>query len=102
MQRGDAVGGRSHHQLRAKAETGGPEDAEYLGKKVALGGHFAVIKGMSDVEKAHSVMQNFDGSFASLMAGISQSIELYEEAIDPSSGEFLMHLVGVSEDIFAF
>ena len=41
----------------AKADTGDPQDATYLANKVLVGGHFAVTRGMSDVEDAISVMQ---------------------------------------------
>ncbi|MGJ8604577.1 MAG: DUF4214 domain-containing protein [Marivita sp.] len=85
----------------AKAETGGAADAAYLANKVLLGGHFAITRGMSDGTDANMVMQGFDGSVASLQAGIAQSDALYADILDGTSDGFLMQLVGVTNDPFA-
>lgn len=84
----------------AKAETGDPADAEYLANKVLLGGHFAVTRGMSDVDHAGMVMRGFDGSEGSLAAGIARADALYADA-QAVDGGLLMQLVGVSDDLFA-
>jgi len=86
----------------AKAETGGAADAAYLANKVLLGGHFAVTRGMSDVEEARMVMAEFDGSDISLFQGLAQSEACYEEALSATDGEFLIQLVGMGEDAFMF
>ena len=85
----------------AKAETGGAADAAYLANKVLLGGHFAVTRGMSDIEMANAIMQGFDGSDASLQAGLNQSDAVYSDILDGTSDGFLMQLVGVADDLFA-
>ncbi|SHH94665.1 DUF4214 domain-containing protein [Marivita hallyeonensis] len=84
----------------AKAETGSAADAEYLANKVMLGGHFAVMRGMSDVEDARAVMHGFDGTDASLDAGIAQSDMVYQSILDGSESGFLMQVVGISPDVF--
>jgi hypothetical protein len=86
----------------AKSETGGPGDAEYLANKVTLGGHFAVTRGMSDVEDARNVMQGFDGSIASLQARIEESDTFYETALSSDNGGFLMQLLGINDAPFVF
>ena len=84
----------------AKAETGGAGDAEYLANKVMLGGHFAITRGMSDVEDAQAVMLSFDGSDDSLEDGIAQSDALYNAAMSSDTGGFIMQLVGVGDTPF--
>ena len=86
----------------AKAASGGPGDAEYLANKVTLGGHFAVTRGMSDVEDARDVMQGFDGSIASLQAGIAESDAFYDATLSSDEGGFLMQLVGIGDTPFAY
>ncbi len=84
----------------AKAESGGAGDAEYLANKVMLGGHFAVTRGMSDLSDARDVMQGFDGSTASLRAGIAQSDVYYDAVLNGDDGGFLMQLVGLGDTPF--
>jgi NAD(P)-dependent dehydrogenase (short-subunit alcohol dehydrogenase family) len=86
----------------AKAETGSPADAAYLANKVLLGGHFAVTRGMSDVDEARMVMADFDGSQISLAVGLARSDAFYEEALSSTDGDFLIELVGLAEDAFLF
>jgi hypothetical protein len=86
----------------AKAETGGAADAAYLSNKVLLGGHFAVTRGMSDVDEARMVMAQFDGSEDSLFEGLAQSDAYYQDALAGTGGDFLIQLVGMGEDVFMF
>ncbi len=86
----------------AKAETGSPADAAYLANKVLLGGHFAVTRGMSDVDEARMVMADFDGSQISLAVGLARSDAFYEDALSSTDGDFLIELVGLAEDAFLF
>ncbi|MBM2320142.1 MULTISPECIES: DUF4214 domain-containing protein [Marivita] len=85
----------------AKAATGSAADAAYLENKVALGSHFAITRGMSDVEEASMVMSEFDGSQISLEEGLARSDDFYEEALSATDGDFLIQLVGVSDAPFA-
>lgn len=85
----------------AKADTGGPADAAYLANKVLLGGHFAITRGMSDVADANMIMAGFDGSDASLQAGIAQSDGIHADILDGSEDGFLLQLVGITDDPFA-
>lgn len=84
----------------AKSATGDPADAAYLANKALLGGHFAVTRGMSDVDDARAVMQAFDGSADSLTDGLEQADAFYADAMDAENGAFLMQLVGVGADPF--
>ena len=84
----------------AKAATGDPADAAYLASKVALGGHFSVTLGMSDLQNANSVMQGFDGSAPSLAAGMAQSDAFYADIMDGRDDGFLMQIVGMSDTPF--
>jgi hypothetical protein len=86
----------------AKAETGSPADAAYLANKVLLGGHFAVARGMSDVDEARMVMAQFDGSEASLAEGLAQSEAFYADALSAVDGDFLIQLVGFGGDTALF
>jgi hypothetical protein len=84
----------------AKAVSGDPADAAYLANKVLLGGHFAITRGMSDIDDAQMVMLAFDGTTNSLAAGIAQTDAIYEDALAPENGGFLMQLVGIYDDPF--
>ena len=86
----------------AKAETGGPADAAYLANKVLLGGHFAVTRGMSDVDEARMVMAQFDGSEVSLAEGLAQSDAFYGDALAGMGGDFLIQLVGFATESAVF
>ena len=85
----------------AKAATGSAADAAYLENKVALGSHFAITRGMSDVEEARMVMSEFDGSQISLEEGLARSDAFYEEALSATDGDFLIQLVGFADAPFA-
>ncbi|WP_292294584.1 DUF4214 domain-containing protein [Marivita sp.] len=85
----------------AKAPTGGAGDRAYLGDKTDIGVYFSAIKGLSEFEDTVSVMGLYDGSSASVNAAVSATDQIYAEALDPNSGEFLMPLVGVIDDPFA-
>ncbi len=85
----------------AKAATGSAADAAYLENKVALGSHFAITRGMSDVEEARMVMSEFDGSQISLEEGLARSDAFYEEALSATNGDFLIQLVGFADAPFA-
>lgn len=74
-------------------------DAEYLADKTDLGIYFSVVLGMSDVDDARDTMALFDGSDPSITASRAAMDEDYAEALDPTSGEFLMQLVGVFDDL---
>src|SRR6056297_3462523 len=84
----------------AKADTGGHADAAYLANKVLLGGHFAVTRGMSDIEMANVIMQGFDGSDDSLQAGLTQSDAIHSDILDGTTDGLLMQLVGIADDLF--
>ena len=75
-------------------------DQIYLANKADLGAYFAVIKGMSDIEDAKDAMAVFDGSPTSLTATVAAIDNHYADAIDPTSGDFLMPLIGVIADPF--
>jgi len=79
----------------------GSPDRSYLDAKVDIGTYFAVIRGMSDVEDAVLAMQLFDGTEVSIMEAAAAIDDIYTEALDPNTGEFLMPLVGVLDDPFA-
>ncbi|MEI4263448.1 DUF4214 domain-containing protein [Roseovarius sp. D0-M9] len=82
-------------------KTGSP-DRSYLDTKVDLGACFAVHKGMSDTGKAAAALALFDGTQAGTDAAVSAIQGYHANAIDSASGEFLMPLVGVLDDVFAF
>ncbi|SHI06763.1 DUF4214 domain-containing protein [Marivita hallyeonensis] len=74
-------------------------DADYLEKKTDLGIYFSVVLGMSDVDDAQDTMALYDGTDPSITAARAAMDEDYTEALDPASGEFLMQLVGVFDQI---
>jgi serralysin len=55
---------------------------------------------MSDVDNAIAVMSEFDGSGSSLAAAVATIDNFYAEALDPTSGAFLMPVVGVLDNPF--
>lgn len=77
-------------------------DQAYLEDKADIGAYFAVIKGMSEVGDASTAMQLFDGSEDSLLAAKNAIDAFHVAATGPTDGEFLMPLVGVIDDPFAF
>ena len=76
-------------------------DRAYLANKTDIGAYFAVHKGMSDVDNASAAMAIFDGSQASINAAVAQIDSFHDAALNPTSGEFLMPIVGVLDDPFA-
>jgi len=78
----------------------GTPDEGYLDTKVDIGAYFAVHKGMSDVDNASAAMALFDGTDAGIDAAVAAIDGYYAEALDPSTGEFLMQVVGVLDDPF--
>ncbi|WP_420588025.1 hypothetical protein [Marivita sp.] len=85
----------------AKAPTGGAEDREFLANKTDIGIYFSAIKGLSGYDDTIAVMNLFDGTDESVDAAVTAVDSIYEEALDPDTGEFLMPLVGVVDDPFA-
>ena len=77
-------------------------DQAYLEDKADIGAYFAVIKGMSEVGNASTAMQLFDGSEDSLLAAKNAIDAFHIAATGPTDGAFLMPLVGVIDDPFAF
>ena len=77
-------------------------DQAYLEDKADIGAYFAVIKGMSEVGNGSTAMQLFDGSEDSLLAAKNAIDAFHIAATGPTDGEFLMPLVGVIDDPFAF
>lgn len=79
----------------------GSPDRSYLDTKVDIGAHFAVHKGMSDVQDASQVMALFDGSQGSIMNAVNAIDDHHIDALSADNGDFLMPLVGILEDAFA-
>jgi hypothetical protein len=79
----------------ARATTGSPIDAQYLANKEAVGFHFAIDKGLNDVNWAHQVMQNVNASAASVTAAnqMTDNFAVQAATTDP---HLLMSLVGVA------
>jgi hypothetical protein len=75
-------------------------DQAYLATKSDLGAYFAVIKGMSDISDATAAMALYDGSTAGRDAALIAMDGHYADALDPTTGDFLMPLVGVIDDPF--
>ncbi|WP_416882987.1 DUF4214 domain-containing protein [Marivita sp.] len=76
-------------------------DRAYLANKTDIGAYFAVHKGMSDVDNASAAMAIFDGSEGSVSAAVAQIDTFHNAALNPTSGEFLMPIIGVLDDPFA-
>lgn len=85
----------------AKAASGSPVDAAYLADKTDIGVYFSAIKGLSDYDDTIAVMDLYDGSDASIANAVAAIDQIYAEALDPNTGEFLLSLVGVIDDPFA-
>ncbi len=75
-------------------------DRAFLADKTDIGALYAVHRGMSDVDNAIAVMSEFDGSGSSLAAAVATIDNFYAEALDPTSGAFLMPVVGVLDNPF--
>ena len=76
-------------------------DLQYLADKTDIGAYFSVHKGMSDLTDAAQAMALFDGSQGSIQDAVDAIDTYYAEALDPSTGDFLMPIVGVMDDPFA-
>ncbi|MFG6531958.1 MULTISPECIES: DUF4214 domain-containing protein [unclassified Sulfitobacter] len=76
-------------------------DQQYLETKTDVGAYFAVTKGMSDVDNAIEVMDFYDGSEAGVDAAINAADSFYADALNATTGDFLMPIVGVLDDPFA-
>jgi len=76
-------------------------DRAYLETKTDIGAYFSVLKGMSEVNAAKSVMSLFDGTADSVTATVNAIDDVYEDALDPIDGQFLMPLLFGYEDPFA-
>ena len=76
-------------------------DQAYLATKTEIGAYYSVIKGLSDVADARSVMQAYDGSPQSIGAAVDLADMFRLAASDPLTGDFIFPLVGVIDDPFA-
>jgi hypothetical protein len=76
-------------------------DQAYLATKTEIGAYYSVIKGLSDVADARSLMQAFDGSSQSISAAVDLADMFHLAASDPLTGDFIFPLVGVIYDPFA-
>ncbi|MFC6640139.1 DUF4214 domain-containing protein [Sulfitobacter sp. JBTF-M27] len=76
-------------------------DRAYLETKIDIGAYFAVHKGMSNAADAAQAMALFDGSQGSVQDAVEAIEGHYTDALDASSGDFLMPIVGVMDDPFA-
>lgn len=56
---------------------------------------------MSDVENASAAMALFDGTQGSINQAVAAIDNYYQQALDPTDGEFLMQVVGVLDNPFA-
>ena len=75
-------------------------DRAYLANKTDIGAYFAVHKGMSNVDNAAQAMALFDGSQDSINAAVARIDAFHDAALNASTGEFLMPLIGVLDDPF--
>jgi Ca2+-binding RTX toxin-like protein len=73
-------------------------DRAYLENKVDIGEYFAVHRGMSDVDNATSAMALFDGTQNGKDQAVAAIDDFYQEALAPTTGEFLMQVVGVLDN----
>jgi hypothetical protein len=76
-------------------------DRAFIETKTDIGTYFAAIKGLSNVDGASDVMALFDGTVGGLASAIGKIDDAYADALDAYDGEFLMQLIGVSNDISA-
>lgn len=73
-------------------------DRIYLDQKSDLGALYAVHRGMSDTDHAAHVLSLFDGSVEGFGSAVEAIETLYDAAMDPVDGAFLIQLVGVLDD----
>lgn len=77
-------------------------DRAYLAQKTDIGTYYAVLRGLSDVSEANTVMQLFvRGDESSIGTAVSAIDQVYSEALSADTGDFLIQLVGVVDDPFA-
>lgn len=77
-------------------------DRAYLSDKTDIGTYFAVIRGLSDVTEADSVMDLFiRGDQSSINAAFEATNTIYNAALAADGGDFLIQLVGIVDDPFA-
>lgn len=77
----------------------GTDDRTYLDNKVKVGAYFSVHKGMSDVTNATTTMELYDGTESSIDRAFIAIDDHYQAALDSESGEFLLQVVGVLDNI---
>ena len=77
-------------------------DRIYLEQKSDLGALYAVHRGLSDTDHATQVLSLFDGTAAGFEAAAGAIETLYDAAMDPVDGAFLIQLVGVLDDPLSF
>lgn len=75
-------------------------DRAYLENKTDIGTHFAITRGMSDVQNASTVMELFDGSAGSINAAVAAADTFFGAAQGATDGDFLMPLIGVLPEPF--
>ena len=85
----------------AKAASGSQTDVDYFTNKANIGAYYSVIKGMSDTDNGKAAMALYDGTAASVTAAKNAIDGYYAAAVDATSGELLINLVGVMDDPFA-
>lgn len=78
----------------------GSPDSNYLDQKVDLGIYFSVTKGLSDLDNAIRIMDIYNGTESSLVDAKVAIDSIYEAALDPDNGEFMLHVGGVLIDPF--
>ena len=75
-------------------------DRSYLANKTDIGAYFAVHRGMSNLENASNALTIFDGSQTSIDDAVTAIDGFHTAALDGTTGEFLMPLVGILENPF--
>ncbi|MCR9156191.1 MAG: DUF4214 domain-containing protein [Rhodobacteraceae bacterium] len=77
-------------------------DLGYLADKTDIGTYFAVIRGLSDLNEADSVMELFiRGDQSSINDAFEATNTIYNAALAADGGDFLIQLVGIVDDPFA-
>ncbi|MCR9168008.1 MAG: DUF4214 domain-containing protein [Rhodobacteraceae bacterium] len=77
-------------------------DVQYLADKTDIGTYFAVIRGLSDLNEADSVMDLFiRGDQSSINDAFEATNTIYNAALAADGGDFLIQLVGIVDDPFA-
>jgi hypothetical protein len=75
-------------------------DKRYLEHKVDIGAYFSVINGISDSGMGAFVMQLYDGTDQSVDTAVNAIDSAFQSALDPNTGQFLFHFVGLLNDPF--